>query len=77
MPLSREVTINLRGKEGFLENTCCNLSLSPLPCALLPVSLRQAVAAGNKFQGILFLYRDSDQKGCLKLSSPGHRHKHG
>lgn len=52
-----------------------NLSLSSLSCALPPVSLRRAVAAGNTFQGIRFLCRDPDQKGCLKLPSPGHGNK--
>lgn len=78
MLLSREATINLQGKEDFLQNTCCNLSLSPfaLPPPALVIQMGPAVAAGNRLQGILFLQGDFDQKGCLKLSFSGHLHKH-
>lgn len=54
MPLSKEVTINLGGKEGFLQNTCRNLSLSPLPCALLSMSLRRRPLQGTDFRGSCF-----------------------
>lgn len=78
MVLSREVTIKLQGKEGFSQNTCCNVNLSPLPCALLPLSLSWAVAAGNReLQGILFLPRDLLSKGLPRAVFPRHLHKHG
>lgn len=72
MLLSRKVTVNLYGKDGFLQNTCCNVSLFPFalcPSAhiILTVSSRREQMSGDlvSAQGPLI------KRVCLKLSSSG------
>lgn len=72
MLLSRKVSVNLYGKEGFLQNTCCNISLFPFalcPSAhvILTVSSLREQMSGDlvSAQGPLI------KRVCLKLSSSG------